>query len=59
MRFVRFLFWLGFIFIIIALLWITISYYSFRKIPFTPFLLLFAGLIIISVLVFYHHSHKE
>ncbi len=50
--------WVAFILIIIALLWLTISYYSLRIIPSYSFLLLFVGIFLL-ILAEYKHSKKK
>ena len=50
--------WAAFILIIIALLWLTISYYSLRVIPSYAFLVLFAGVFLL-ILAEYRHSKKK
>ena len=50
--------WAAFILIIIALLWLTISYYSLRVIPYYAFLVLFAGVFLL-ILAEYRRSKKK
>ncbi len=50
--------WTAFLLIIIALLWLTISYYSLRQIPPYSFLLLFIGVFLL-ILAEYHHLKKK
>ncbi|MBS1471758.1 hypothetical protein OCV46_05530 [Anthropogastromicrobium aceti] len=50
--------WAAFILIIIALLWLTISYYSLRVIPSYAFLVLFAGVFLL-ILAEYRRSKKK
>lgn len=48
--------WIAAILVIIALLWITISYYSYRVIPLYAFAVLFAGL---AILIFAEFRKKR
>lgn len=50
--------WIAFIVIIIALLWLTIRYYSLRTVPFMAFLVLFAGVLLL-ILAEYLYSKKK
>lgn len=50
--------WIAFTVIIIALLWLTISYYSLRVIPPYSFLTLFIGILLL-ILAEYRNSQKK